>query len=108
MGSAESNPFSYEVVMDDDTTTVKCRGRIVSDTAAELKQLVRPMIPRVRRIILDLSDVSFIDSSGLGTLVGLKVSAASAAYTSLELVNLSPLVKELLHTTKLSQLFGAA
>ncbi len=90
-----------------DNTVVKCHGRIVSDTADELKQLVKPMIPKCRRIILDLSDVEFIDSSGLGTLVGLKVSAASAAYCSLELSNLSPLVKELLRTTRLIQLFGA-
>lgn len=108
MATSASGPFSYEVLVDGDATTIKCHGRIVSETADELKQLVKPMIPKVRRIILDLSDVSFIDSSGLGTLVGLKVSAASAAYTSLELVNLSPLIKELLHTTKLSQLFGAA
>jgi anti-anti-sigma factor len=101
-------PFTYEVEVEGDTTIIKCHGRIVSDTAPELKQLVKPMIPRVRRIVLDLRDVTFIDSAGLGTLVGLKVSAASAAYTSLELMNLSPLVKDLLHATKLSQLFGAA
>jgi anti-sigma B factor antagonist len=106
--SNQSNPFTYEVLVDGDTTTIKCHGRIVSDTAGDLKQLVKPMIPKVRRIVLDLSDVSYIDSAGLGTLVGLKVSAASAAYTSLELVNLSPLVKELLHTTKLTEIFKAA
>jgi anti-anti-sigma factor len=99
--------FSYEVEMSGDTATITCHGRIVNETAGELKQLVKPMIPKVRRIILDLSDVSFIDSAGLGMLVGLKVSSASAAYTSLELVNLSPLVKDLLHTTKLGQIFGA-
>ena len=63
--------------MEGDSATVRCHGRIVSDTAPILKELVKPMIPKVRRIILDLSEVSFIDSSGLGTLVGLKVSAAS-------------------------------
>ncbi len=100
-------PFRYELEISGDNTVVKCHGRIVSDTADELKQLVKPMIPKCRRIVLDLSDVEFIDSSGLGTLVGLKVSAASAAYCSLELSNLSPLVKELLRTTRLIQLFGA-
>jgi anti-anti-sigma regulatory factor len=48
-----------------------------------------------------------VDSAGLGALVSLKVSAASAAYCSLEFINFSPLVKELLHTTKLSQLFSS-
>jgi anti-anti-sigma factor len=107
VGTEPSTPFSYEVQVVGDAATITCHGRIVAGTANELKELVKPMIPKVRRIILDLSDVSFIDSSGLGTLVGLKVSAASAAYTSLELINFSPLVKELLHTTKLSDLFAS-
>jgi anti-anti-sigma factor len=107
METAPAAPFSYEVELSGDTATIACHGRIIAETAHEVKELVKPMIPKVRRIILDLSDVAFIDSSGLGTLVGLKVSAASAAYCSLELRNLSPLVKELLHTTKLSDLFGA-
>ena len=108
MGTAPSTPFSYEVEVAGDTATITCHGRIVAETANELKELVKPMIPKVRRIVLDLSDVSFIDSSGLGTLVGLKVSAASAAYCSLEFINFSPLMKELLKTTKLSQLLGVA
>ncbi len=94
--------------MSGDNTTVKCHGRIVSDTAGELKELVKPMIPKCRRIVLDLSDVPFVDSSGLGTLVGLKVSAASAAYCTLEFINFAPLVKDLLHTTKLTHFLGAS
>jgi anti-anti-sigma factor len=62
----------------------------------------------VRRIIVDLSDVNFVDSSGLGTLASLKASSMAAAYSSLEFVNLSPLVKELLQTTKLARLLGVA
>lgn len=107
MSTQSSPPFSYEVEISGDTTVIKCHGRLVGEAAGELKQLVKPMVPKCRRIVLDLSDVSFVDSSGLGTLVGLKVSAGSAAYCSLELVNFSPLLKELLHTTKLSQFLGA-
>jgi anti-anti-sigma factor len=94
--------------MSGDTATIVCHGRIVAETAPDLKQLVKPMIPKVRRIVLDLNGVSFIDSSGLGTLVGLKASAASAAYCTLELTNLSPLVKELLQTTMLYKLFTSS
>ena len=108
MATQSSLPFSYEVELSGDTTLVRCHGRVVSDTAGDLKQLVKPMIPKCRRIVLDLNDVSFVDSSGLGTLVGLKVSAASAAYCTLEFTNFSPLVKELLRTTRLSQLLGSS
>jgi len=107
VASTPQFPFSYEVEMSGDTTRITCHGRVVSDTAGELKQLVKPMIPKCRRIIVDLSDVPFVDSSGLGALVGLKVSAAAAAYCSLEFINFAPLVKDLLHTAKLSQFLGS-
>jgi anti-anti-sigma regulatory factor len=47
-----------------------------------------------------------VDSSGLGTLVGLKVSAVGAGYCTLECANLSPRVQELLRLTKLTHLFS--
>ena len=97
--------FRYEVDMQGDKTTVRCYGKVVSDTAGELKELVKPMIPKCRRIVLDLTDVSHVDSSGLGTLVGLKVSAAAAAYCRLEFINLSPHLLELLRITKLTSFF---
>jgi anti-anti-sigma factor len=106
MATPSSPVFSYELDMAGDTTTIKCHGRIVFETAQELKGLVKPMIPKVRRIVLDLSDVDYVDSSGLGTLVGLKVSAAAAAYCTLEFINLSPRVKELFHLTRLAEIFG--
>ena len=107
MATPSSLPFGYEVELSGDITLVKCHGRLVSETAGDLKQLINPMIPKCRRIVLALTDVNFVDSSGLGTLVGLKVSAGAAAYCSLQFINFSPLVKELLHTTKLSQLLGS-
>jgi anti-anti-sigma factor len=48
-----------------------------------------------------------MDSSGLGTLVGLKVSALREGYCKLELVNLSARVKELLRLSNLTQLFAS-
>ena len=106
MASSSGSPFKYEIELSGETTVVKCHGKINNENAGELKQLVKPMIPKCRRIVLDLTDVEHVDSSGLGTLVGLKVSAGSAAYCRLEFINFSPHVKELLQITKLNQMFG--
>jgi hypothetical protein len=38
-------------------TTIKCHGELVSDTAGEIKELVRPLIPLGGRIIIDLGHV---------------------------------------------------
>jgi len=88
-------------------TTIKCHGRVVSDTAAQLKEVVKPLIPQGGRILIDLSDVEQVDSSGLGTLVGLKASAVNAGYCRLELVKLTPRIADLLRITKLTQLFAS-
>jgi anti-sigma B factor antagonist len=88
-------------------TTVICHGRVVSETSGHLKEAVKPLLSAGGRIVLDLTDVSYMDSSGLGTLVGLKVSALREGYCKLELVNLSARVKELLRLSNLTQLFAS-
>jgi anti-anti-sigma factor len=89
----------------DQVTTVKCHGRLVGDTAARLKEVVKPLIPLGGRIIIDLKDLSHMDSAGLGALVGLKVSAINQGYCILELANMTPRVLELLRITHLAQMF---
>ena len=112
MSAAPSGTLQYEIEnskdeLNNNVATVKCHGRIVSDTAAPLKDAVKALIPAGGRILIDLTDVEQIDSSGLGTLVGLKASALNAGYCRLELVNLTPRIADLLRVTKLTQLFAS-
>jgi len=88
-------------------TTIKCHGDLVSDTAGEIKELVRPLIPLGGRIIIDLGDLTYLDSSGLGTLVGLKASAINQGLCILEFANMTPGVLELLRITHLTQMFSS-
>jgi anti-anti-sigma factor len=104
--------FHYELQKSGDestgtVTTILCRGRLVSETAGQLKEAVKPLIPLGGHIVLDLSDVNYMDSSALGSLVGLKVSAIKEGYCRLELLNLSPRIKELLRLSHLTQLFSS-
>jgi anti-sigma B factor antagonist len=88
-------------------TTVKCHGDLVSDTSNELKEMVRPLIPLGGRIVVDLAEVKYLDSSGLGALVGLKASAIKQGLCILELANMTPRVLELLRITHLTQMFSS-
>jgi anti-anti-sigma factor len=104
--------FHYEIEKSEDETTgalttIICHGRLVSENSGQIKELVKPLVPLGGRIVLDLTDLNYLDSSGLGTLVGLKVSAVKEGYCKLELVNLSPRVKELLRLSNLTQLFSS-
>jgi len=112
MGAASSSAFRFEVEeskdeMNNAVTTIRCHGRLVSDTAGQLKELVKPLIAIGGRILIDLGGVEHLDSSGLGTLVGLKASAINAGYCRLELVNLTHRIADLLRITKLTQLFAS-
>ncbi|MGA1982543.1 MAG: STAS domain-containing protein [Acidobacteriaceae bacterium] len=84
---------------------VICHGALVNQTAGELKDVVKPLIAEGGRIILGFEDVNFVDSLGLGTLVGLKVSAIGKGYCTLEFEHLSARVQELLRITKLTDMF---
>lgn len=103
--------FRYEVAESEDehkwkTTTITCHGRLTGQDAPQITAVVKPLIESGGKILIDLTDLAYLDSSGLGALVTLKVSAINKGYCKLELVNLSPKVKQLLTMTNLLQLFA--
>jgi len=111
MSTGPGTTFQYDIEesIDDSqyvTTTIKCHGRLISENTVEIRELVTPLIQRGGKIVLDFTDLEYLDSSGLGALVGLKVSAINRGLCVLELVNLTPRVKKLLSITNLLQLFG--
>ena len=86
-------------------TVVHCTGRVVSDTTELLRTTVKPLFSESKTVVLDLTDVNYIDSSGLGTLVGLYVSA-KAANRQLKLINLNQRLKELFSITRLGEVMA--
>jgi anti-anti-sigma factor len=109
---ATEPPFHCEVEQSGNektgfTTTVKCHGKLVSQTAGAIKEAVKPLIPLGGHITLDFADLTGLDSSGLGALVGLKASAIREGYCRLIITNLSPHVRELLRITNLTQMFSS-
>ena len=88
----------------EDATVVRCTGRLTTETSAQLKTEVKPLLLVKRRVILDLTELAHMDSSGLGALVGLYISAKGASCT-LQLVNLSPRIRELLGMANLLSVF---
>lgn len=93
-------PLTLDTARNGDTVTIKCRGKLVAGVTDLLSAHVRSLIPGSRLIILDLTDLTFMDSMGIGTCVRLYVSARSAG-SSLQLVNLAPRVRQVLGITNL-------
>jgi anti-anti-sigma factor len=86
------------------TAVVRCRGRLVSGVNGILYNQVTQLMPDYRRIVLDLTDLTRVDSTGLGTLARLYVHSRSAG-CSLELLNLGKQVRDLLGMTHLLSVF---
>jgi anti-sigma B factor antagonist len=96
--------LGVETVKTPEEISVRCTGRISSRTTATLQATVRSLIPQTKRIVLDLTDVSYLDSSGLGALVGLYLSARRQE-CELKLINLNARLKELFRITNLAKVF---
>jgi anti-sigma B factor antagonist len=103
--AAHVDSLTLEVERKGTTALVHCHGRLVSGVCNVLTDKVRPLIPDSKRIILDLTDLTFVDSMGLGTLVRLYVSAKSGG-SCLELINLGKQIREILGITHLLSIFG--
>jgi anti-sigma B factor antagonist len=83
---------------------VRCKGRLVSGVEDILYTEVRQLFPDNKRVTLDLTDLTHMDSMGLGALVRLYVSARSAG-CELVLINLGRQVRQLLGMTNLLAVF---
>jgi anti-anti-sigma factor len=83
-------------------TTVHCGGRITSDTTQSLRATFKPLFSDSKTVVLDLTHVGGMDSSGLGTIVGLCASA-KAANCQLKLINLNQRLKESLSIARLNE-----
>ncbi|HME35641.1 MAG TPA: STAS domain-containing protein [Candidatus Sulfotelmatobacter sp.] len=90
----------------DGILAIECSGRIVfGDESSLLREEVkRAIADGQKRIVLNLGQVSYIDSGGLGTLVALHTSAHNAGGT-IKLANLTQRVGDLLQITKLLTVF---
>ena len=91
--------------MKDGVLVVDCRGRIVfGEESSLLRDTVKKALSENNRIVLNLGEVNYIDSGGLGTLVELRTSAQNAGGT-IKLTSLTKRVGDLLQVTKLLTVF---
>jgi len=86
-------------------TVVSCSGRVTfGEESVALRQALKDALNSSSKIVLDLSGVSYIDSGGLGMLVGV-YSSARAAGAEIKLAGLGQRVHDLLQVTKLVTVF---
>lgn len=90
----------------DGVTVLDLSGRItLGEGSVQLRDAIRDLISKgVKNILLNLGDVNYIDSSGLGELVS-AFTTAKNQNADVKLLNLTKKVKDVLQVTKLYTVF---
>lgn len=90
-----------------DVHVLDCSGKItLGEGTMAIRNTVREVLKNGgKKIILNLSDVNYIDSSGIGELVSTYTTVTNAG-GQLKLLNLTKKIQELLSITKLLTVFS--
>jgi anti-sigma B factor antagonist len=99
------NVLEVEVERDGESVVVKCHGRLVAGVTEELHRVVKPLIPESKLIVVDLAELTYVDSTGLGALVRLSVSARQHG-CEFRLLHLGKQLRNLLKLTNLLSAFS--
>ena len=93
----------------DGVTVVALEGQIgLGQEVNSLREKVKALLADgKRKILLDMGNVTLIDSAGLGALVGLHQSVSSRG-AALRLCSLGPRIRELLQMTRLLAVFAVS
>jgi anti-sigma B factor antagonist len=90
------------------TVTIRVMGDLVASGCDGLRDIVIGVVARQpSKVILDMSETPFIDTSGLGVLVGLRATLRSRQI-ELELKDPTAGVVNSLRLTRLAAVFGIA
>lgn len=90
---------------DGDIDILCLEGRLDLASASKLKEMSREIaVKKNCKIILNMENVKFINSSGLGALVSILKDTRSAN-GSIKITNLASYVKEIFDITQLSSIF---
>jgi len=88
-----------------DVNVVTCGGKIVGGSEAdELQRVVDELLPLEPHVVLNVAEVTFLDSAGIGALVRL-LHRTRRAFGDLKLCRVPPRVAEVLRITKLGAAF---
>lgn len=99
-------PLSLQHRTIGDVVVIACAGRIVEGAETDaLHRQFRDLLPLYHLFVLDIREVTFIDSAGLGLLVRL-LSRVRASAGDLKLCGAGPNVEQALTVTRLKSVLG--
>lgn len=103
--AAPSSSLAIQVSLLEDAADVQLSGCLIAGQADLLRDTVKPLIASRKTVFLDLGGLDRMDSTGLGSLAMLYMTARKSG-TRLALKNLNQRIRDLLKLTNLLSLFG--
>jgi anti-sigma B factor antagonist len=106
--SGAAQPIKVDTVQLNGRTVARVRGDVDLHTAPRLRELLIEMSRRLDGpLLVDLSQVEYMDSSGVGTMVYVKRELEKSGH-GLVLIGLRPRVRNLFEITHLDAFFRIA
>ena len=96
--------LKLETEKKDSETTVRATGRVTLETSATLENTLRDLTAEGKRIVLDLTNVDYVDSAGLGALVSVYMHARRTK-CDLEIANPKQRIRDLFNRSGLASVF---
>jgi anti-sigma B factor antagonist len=106
MTQAPAKPeLTLETVTTSEEMVIRCIGKLTYTSAEALRRVVRPLFPETKRVVLDLKETTYLDSFGLGVLVGC-YSSARRQDCQLTLINVNQQAEQIIRVTNLTYLIA--
>jgi len=97
--------LKMETDISGDVVILYCAGRLVfGDETAAFRERIQNILLGTQQIVVNLSGIEYIDSGGLGTLVGMLASTRNR-HGEIKLVRPNQRVTDLLQRTRLNTVF---
>ena len=115
---ATKPPFTYEIQYSEidpsedldsrgrKVTTIICRGSLVAETRDQIDQIFKETAFH-GRVIFNLAGLDYLDSSGIGALIRLKLHAVKEGGVSVKFDHMTPKVMQLLKLADLADWFSS-
>jgi len=101
--SSATPELKLEIQATSEETLVRCIGKMTFTSSEALRTSVRGLIPETKRLVLDLAEMTYLDSFGLGVLVSIYLSG-KRQQCQLKLINMGEQEQRLLRITNLTYL----
>ncbi|GGJ13381.1 STAS domain-containing protein [Paenibacillus hunanensis] len=97
--------FSYRLQEQDGRMIVYCEGDIDIDAGDLIEEQLEPALQEQQQVVLNLEQVHFVDSSGIGLLIGL-VQGLKEQERIVSLEHVQPEVMEVFELLQLDEILG--